>query len=75
MAVGNLEQLEEQIDQFLDRHEKIKREKELAEKRVQQQETESHDLKGQLRRYERERGEIREKIERILGHFEHLDIP
>ena len=75
MAVENLEQLEEQINRLLDRHEKIKREKESAEKRVQQKETESHDLKGQLRRYERERSEIRDKIERILGHFERLDIP
>ena len=75
MAAENLDQLEEQIDRLLDRHEKIKREKEMAEKRVQQKETESHDIKGQLRRYERERSEIREKIEKILSHFERLEIP
>ena len=75
MAAESLEQIEEQIARLLDRHEKVKREKEMAEKRVQQKETESHDLKGQLRRYERERSEIREKIEKILGHFERLEIP
>jgi len=75
MALDNLEQLEASISQLLDRHEKVKREKELAEKRLQQKESEWHQLKGQLRQYERERSEIREKLERILGHFERLDLP
>jgi len=75
MALDNLEQLEARINQLLDRHERVKREKELAEKRLQQKESEWHQLKGQLRQYERERSEIREKLERILGHFERLDLP
>lgn len=75
MALDNLEQLEAGISQLLERHERVKREKELAEKRLQQKESESHQLKGQLRQYERERSEIREKLERILGHFERLDLP
>ncbi|MEK6600440.1 MAG: cell division protein ZapB [Candidatus Binatota bacterium] len=75
MALDNLEQLEARISQLLDRHERVKREKELAEKRLQQKESEWHQLKGQLRQYERERSEIREKLERILGHFERLDLP
>ena len=75
MALDNLEQLETRISQLLDRHERVKREKELAEKRLQQKESEWHQLKGQLRQYERERSEIREKLERILGHFERLDLP
>ncbi len=74
MALDNLEQLEAGINQLLERHERIKKEKELAEKRLQQKESESHQLKGQLRQYERERSEIREKLEKILGHFERLDI-
>ena len=75
MALQGLEQLEVKISQLLERHEKVKREKELMEKRLQQQESESHQLKGQLRQYERERNEIREKLERILGQFERLDLP
>lgn len=75
MALDNLEQLEARISQLLDRHERVKREKELAEKRLQQKESEWHQLRGQLRQYERERSEIREKLERILGHFERLDLP
>lgn len=75
MAQGNLEQLEVNIDHLLERHERIKKEKELAEKRLEQKESESHHLKGQIREYERERSEIREKLGKILGHFERLDLP
>ena len=75
MAHDNLEQLEARINQLLERHERFKKEKELAERRLQQKESESHQLKGQLRQYERERGEILGKLEKILGHFERLDLP
>lgn len=74
MAIENLEQLEHRISQLLERHERIKKEKEQVEKKLQQKESEWHHLKGQLRQYERERNEIREKLGKILGHFEHLDL-
>ncbi len=75
MALDSLEQLEVKISRLIERHEKVKREKELMETRLQEKESESHQLKGRLRQYERERNEIREKLERILGQFEHLDLP
>lgn len=75
MALEHLEQLEHTINQLLERHEKVKKEKESVEKRLQQRETEWHHLKGQIRQYERERSEIRQKLERILGHIQHLDLP
>ncbi len=71
----NLEQLEAKIEQLLETHERVKKEKEDAEKRLQQKETESHHLKGQIRQYERERSEIREGLAKILGHFERLVVP
>ncbi|HEV8340866.1 MAG TPA: cell division protein ZapB [Candidatus Binatia bacterium] len=74
MALENLEQLEHRISQLLERHEKVKKEKELVEKKLQQKESEWHHLRGQIRQYERERNEIREKLGRILGHLEHLDL-
>jgi len=75
MALENIDQLEATVNQLLERHERVKKEKELAEKRLQQKESESHHLKGQIRQYERERGEIREKLEKILGHFDRLEVP
>ncbi len=71
----NLEQLEAKIEQLLERHETVKKEKEQAEKQLQQKETEFHHLRGQLRQYERERSEIRQGLEKILGHFERLVLP
>jgi septal ring factor EnvC (AmiA/AmiB activator) len=75
MAQDNLEQLEAKIDRLLERHVRVKKEKELVEKRLQQRESEFHELRGQIRQYERERGEIREKLEKILGYFVRLDLP
>ena len=74
MDVGNLEELEGKVTKLLERHDKIKREKEQAEKRLQQRETEWHQLKGQIRQYERERIELRERLDKILGHLEQLDL-
>jgi len=74
MDAGNLEELEGKVTKLLERHDKIKREKEQAEKRLQQRETEWHQLKGQIRQYERERIELRERLDKILGHLEQLDL-
>jgi len=74
MANDHVEQLELTINQLIEKHERMKREKESIEKRLQQRESEWHHLKGQLRQYERERIEWREKLDRILGHFANLDL-
>jgi len=74
MAKDNVEQLELTVNQLIEKHERMKREKESVEKKLQQKESEWHDLKGQLRQYERERIELREKLDRILGHFASLDL-
>jgi septal ring factor EnvC (AmiA/AmiB activator) len=74
MALHNIEQLESTIDQLLASHERIRTEKEAVEKKLQQKESEWHHLKGQLRQYERERIELREKLDRILGQVASLDL-
>jgi predicted nuclease with TOPRIM domain len=74
MANDHVEQLELTINQLIEKHERIKREKQSIEKKLQQKESEWHHLKGQLRQYERERIELREKLDRILGHFANLDL-
>ena len=74
MDASHLEELEGKISKLLERHEKIKREKEQAEKRLQQRETDWHQLKGQIRQYERERIELRERLDKIMGHLEQLDL-
>jgi septal ring factor EnvC (AmiA/AmiB activator) len=74
MTLDNIEQLEATIDRLLASHERIKTEKEAVEKRLQQKESEWHHLKGQLRQYERERVELREKLDRMLGQVASLDL-
>jgi predicted nuclease with TOPRIM domain len=74
MTLHNIEQLEATIDRLLASHERIKTEKEAVEKKLQQKESEWHHLKGQLRQYERERIELREKLDRILGQVASLDL-
>ena len=75
MALDNIEQLEIKIDRLIERHERVKKEKESIEKKLQQKESEWHHLRGQMRQYERERSELREKLDRIIGQFAALDLP
>ena len=74
MALDNVEQLEATIDRLLEKHERMKREKEAMEKKLQQKESEWHHLKGQIRQYERERIEFREKLDKIIGQFGNMDL-
>ena len=74
MAFHNIEQLEATINRLLETHERIKTEKQAIEKKLQQKESEWHHLKGQVRQYERERIEIREKLDKIMGQFASLDL-
>jgi predicted nucleic acid-binding Zn-ribbon protein len=74
MAFHNIEQLEATINRLLETHERIKTEKQAIEKKLQQKESEWHHLKGQIRQYERERIEIREKLDKIMGQFASLDL-
>jgi chromosome segregation ATPase len=74
MEPDELDLLEAQIDRLLSQHAQVKRQKEHAETRLQQREGEFHQLKGQLRQYERERGELRSRLNKILGQLERLDL-
>jgi predicted nuclease with TOPRIM domain len=74
MPLDNLEQLEATINRLLEKHEKTKRERESLQKRLEQKESEWHHLRGQIRQYERERVELREKLDRIIGQFAGLNL-
>jgi predicted nucleic acid-binding Zn-ribbon protein len=74
MALRNIEQLEATIDRLLENHQRMKNEKEAIEKKLQQKEGEWHHLKGQIRQYERERIELREKLDKIIGQFANLQL-
>lgn len=75
MALDSIEQLEGKINRLIEKHERVKKEKESVEKKLQQKESDWHHLQGQIRQYERERVELREKLDKILGQFANLDLP
>lgn len=75
MALDSIEQLEGTINRLIEKHERVKKEKESVEKKLQQKESDWHHLQGQIRQYERERVELREKLDKILGQFANLDLP
>jgi predicted nucleic acid-binding Zn-ribbon protein len=74
MALDNIEQLEATINRLLEKHERMKKDKEAMERKLQQKESEWHNLKGQIRQYERERIEFREKLDKIIGQFAGMDL-
>ena len=74
MPLDNVEQLEATINRLLEKHERMKKEKEAFEKKLQQKESDWHHLKGQIRQYERERIELREKLDKIIGQFASLNL-
>jgi predicted nucleic acid-binding Zn-ribbon protein len=71
---NNIEKLEATIDRLLENHERMKTEKEAVEKRLREKESEWHHLKGQIRQYERERLELRERLDKIIGQFANLQL-
>lgn len=75
MTEDSIEQLEAKINRLIETHERVKREKETVERKLQQKESEWHHLKGLLRQYERERVELRDRLDKIIGHFASLDLP
>jgi hypothetical protein len=74
MGLENFKLLEEKINGFLARHEQVRSEKELLLARLSERERAYTVLLERLRRYEQERNEMRDRLEKILNRFEGLDI-
>jgi chromosome segregation ATPase len=74
MAQDSIEQLETTINRLLEKHERMRKDKEAMERKLQQKESEWHHLKGQIRQYERERVELREKLDKIIGQFASINL-
>jgi chromosome segregation ATPase len=72
MALESLKLLEAKINGFLARHEQVCGEKDDLSVRLREREQEYYALLEQLRQYERERSEIRARLEKILNRFEGL---
>jgi len=73
MALESLKLLEARINVFLARHERVCSEKDDLLTRLRERERAYTALIEQVRQYEKERDEVREKLEKILSRFNVLD--
>jgi len=73
MVVENLKILEEKIVDILARHEKIRAEKADLSARLEAQERAYAMLLERLQQYEQERGEMKERLEKVLDRLAGLD--
>ena len=67
MSRETLQVLEERLESFLAHHEQVQGERAELAARLAEAERVNEDLRERVRRYERERAEIRSRIGRILG--------
>jgi DNA repair exonuclease SbcCD ATPase subunit len=66
MNRSTLEVLEERLHNFLAHHQQVQGEREALAARLARVERDYQDLLQRVRRYERERAEIRTRLERLL---------
>ncbi|HEY2664638.1 MAG TPA: cell division protein ZapB [Candidatus Binataceae bacterium] len=81
MTIDALKQLDERIQSFLDRAEKLRKENESLSSRLAEAEKKLGEVAAQLkqhevdrRQFEHERGEIRTRIEKLLQRMNGIDL-
>ncbi len=75
MDLEKLEQLEQWVDRLVEQHRRMKQARVEAEVSLQERDTDFKGLHERMRRYERERAALKERLTKIIGRFEHLDLP
>lgn len=74
MDLDKLEQLELQVERLAGQNQRIRKALAKAETRLQERDAQCKSLTDRLRRYDGERAALRERLIRIIGQFEHLDL-
>ena len=73
-SLESLKLLETKIGEFVDRHEQTRREHEQLRAQFRERDKKLAEAAAQLKRYEKERNEIRARLERILGRLNGLEL-
>ena len=74
MSLESLKVLEGRVDDVLARHSAMSAERDRLREQLQHAQARIAELTGQLETYERERSQIRGRVESILGRLEGLDL-
>jgi chromosome segregation ATPase len=74
MGLESLKVLEGRIDDVLARHAALAAERDRLQEQLREAEARIADLTGKLETFERERLQIRGRVESILGRLEGLDL-
>ncbi len=74
MDLDKLEQLEFRVARLLELHQRLKRAKAQAETRLEERDVQFKNLNDRLQRYEHERAVLRERLTRLIGELEDLDL-
>ena len=74
MSLDSLKLLETKIGEFVERHEQVRREQEQLREQLRDRDKKLADAAAQLKRFEKERGELRARLERILGRLNALEL-
>jgi septal ring factor EnvC (AmiA/AmiB activator) len=67
--------LENKLGEFMDEHERVRREREALQRQLQEQQAHLREIALQLKRYEQERTQMRARLEKILSRLEGLNLP
>ncbi len=74
MSLASLKVLEGRVVDVLGRYAAVTAERDRLQERLRQAEAKIAEMAGQLQTYERERAQIRARVESILGRLEALDL-
>lgn len=70
----SLKLLEARVEQFVTQHERAREENEVLQARLDERDRQLAEASAELRRYERERTELRARLERLLSRLNTLDL-
>ena len=74
MSLDNLKVLETRVDDILTRYAAVCAERDGMREQLKQAQARLAEVTGQLEVYERERAQVRSRVESILGRLEGLDL-
>lgn len=74
MDLENLKLLESKIEQLLTHHEKVRKERDALSRRIKDLEGQVAGFTGQLKEHEKERQDLKARLERIMSRLEGLEL-